>query len=71
METNNEEMKNELKNLAGDFEALGLDLFDILKMARNLKMCEKEINDLKKALENALKTRDEMLKKLDIQAEEK
>lgn len=61
------DLQNVLKNAAGDYEALGLDLFDILKMARDLKMCEKEINDLKKSLDNALKAKDEMLKKLGIQ----
>lgn len=65
------DLQNVLKNVAGDYEALGLDLFDILEMVRNPKIVEAEINDLKKSFYNALKAKDEMLKKLGIQSEEK
>lgn len=65
------DLHNVLKNIAVDYEALGLDLFDILEMVRNPKIVEAEINDLQKSLYNALKAKDEMLKKLGIQSEEK
>jgi len=56
-------LKNDFKNIAGNYEALGLDLFDILQMVNNPKIVETEINELKKSLDNALNAKNDMLKK--------
>lgn len=71
METKNPKLKNELNNLSGEYEALGLDLYDIVQMASNFKLIEKDINALKKSLDQAIKARDNMLNKLGIGSEEK
>lgn len=71
MKINNSELKNELNKLAGDYEAFGLDISDILKMTNKLEVIGAEINDLKKSFDFVMNIKNEMLNKLGIQSEEK